>query len=72
MIQIIDNATFRAWVINYAKEQKKTRYEICAKVAKTIKKSSETVYGWQAKNSKQPITAGNAALITAAIERGEI
>jgi hypothetical protein len=38
MIQIIDNATFRAWVINYAKEQKKTRYEICAKVAKTIKK----------------------------------
>lgn len=72
MKKITDNATFRMWIIDCAKKQKKTRYEVCIKVGKITNNQPDTVYRWQAKNSKQILTAGNAALIQAAIERGEI
>jgi hypothetical protein len=76
MNQIIDNATFRAWVLKYAAQHKLTYEEVYKKVGEIISPSrpfsSYTVKGWASETNPKPLTARNAALITAAIERGEL
>jgi|688.fasta_scaffold1353173_2 hypothetical protein len=72
MTQITDNATFAAWLRQRHKETKRHKYLIINEVANIFKpaKSPVTVNHWYL--GTKPLTAGNAALINAAIERGEI
>jgi len=72
MTKITDNASFAAWLKQRHEETKRHKYLIINEVANIFQphKSPVTVNHWYL--GTQPLTAGNAALINAAIERREI
>lgn len=70
MTKITNNASLIEWVNTQAKATKEYKYNIRIKIATALGLSPATVTNWC--DNTQPLTAGNAALIQAAIERGEI
>lgn len=65
MKKIIDNATFKTWVLSQKTSRDDTLYKIAKVTGLSLGHLSNTMYN-------RPLTARNASLIQAAIERGEL
>jgi hypothetical protein len=70
MNQITNNASFKAWINSIHEITGKPKKNIFKNVAELTNCNPKTVERWHYGTTK--LTAGNAALIQAARERGEI
>lgn len=72
MTKITDNETFRRYIITQATKRNTTITAMVTQIANYLGFAQSTVEGWVLISRPKPLNARTAALIQAAIERGDI
>ncbi|MFM7851282.1 MAG: hypothetical protein ACKO96_05025 [Flammeovirgaceae bacterium] len=72
MTRIISNESFREWLLEYAANRKITLERAYIDIGEILHYSPQTVRNWATETNPKPLNARTAALIEAAIKKGDL